>query len=162
MQREADRLLTDALPKLQEQIAMLLDTDELQERLRADGPSAEPSGWHELKVLVISRLLTAQYALVLTMLAVRIRLNIIGRHYLLEAQATAEGTRLESALTRLTKKRFLSTENLCGSQRRTLPRWLLWSHLTDANGFTQARRWPPASAARRDGMRTCAPPARGQ
>jgi len=114
MQREADRLLIEALPRLQEQVAALFVTDSLQERLRAEGPSAEPAQWHELKVLVVSRLLTAQYALVLTLLAVRIRLNIIGRHYLLEAQATAEGTRLEGALTKLTKKRFLSMEHLLG------------------------------------------------
>ncbi|KOO23337.1 peroxisomal biogenesis factor 3 [Chrysochromulina tobinii] len=109
-QREADRLLCEALPRLQEQIAGLIMTDALQERLRAEGPSAEPAGWHELKVLVVSRLLTAQYALVLTVLAIRIRLNIIGRHYLNEAQAAADGTRLDGALSKLTKKRFLSLE----------------------------------------------------
>ena len=109
-QREADRLLREALPRLQEQIAGLIMTDALQERLRAEGPSAEPAGWHELKVLVVSRLLTAQYALVLTVLAIRIRLNIIGRHYLNEAQAAADGTRLDGALSKLTKKRFLSLE----------------------------------------------------
>ena len=109
-QREADRLLCEALPRLQEQIAGLIITDALQERLRAEGPSAEPAGWHELKVLVVSRLLTAQYALVLTLLAIRIRLNIIGRHYLNEAQAAADGTRLDGALSKLTKKRFLSLE----------------------------------------------------
>mmetsp|Transcript_87 Transcript_87/g.281 ORF Transcript_87/g.281 Transcript_87/m.281 type:complete len:383 (-) Transcript_87:372-1520(-) len=112
MQREADRLLLDALPRLQEQVTSLLVTDALQDQLRAAGASAEPGRWHELKVLTISRLLTAQYALVLALLAVRIRLNIIGRHYLLEAQAVADGSRLDGALSKITKKRFLSMEHL--------------------------------------------------
>ena len=113
-QREADRLLCDALPKLHEQLSKLIDTEELQGRLRAQGALAEPESWHELKVLVVSRLLTAQYALVLTLLAARIRLNIIGKHYLIEAQAAADGARSEAALSKLTKRRFLSMDNWSG------------------------------------------------
>ena len=100
MQREADRLLLDALPRVQEQVARLCDTDDLQASLRAAGPVPDPSQWHELRVLITSRLLTAQYALALTLVAIRIRLNIIGRQYLMEAQTTAEGSRVEGSLSR--------------------------------------------------------------
>ena len=78
------------MPRLHEQVALLLDTDGFKERMRAEGlGEANLDRWHELKVLVVSRLLTAQYALVLTVLAIRVRLNIVSRHYLLEMQAAA-------------------------------------------------------------------------
>lgn len=110
-QREADRLLKEALPRLQEQIAQLLDTDGFKEKMRADGATADLQRWHELKVLVVSRLLTAQYALILTILAIRVRLNIVSRHFLLETQASASGERpQDGTLQRITKKRFLSIE----------------------------------------------------
>jgi hypothetical protein len=64
-QREADRLLLQSLPQLQEQLARLLDTDGFKERMKADGAAATMSRWHELRVLVISRLLTSQCALAL-------------------------------------------------------------------------------------------------
>jgi hypothetical protein len=55
-----------------------------------------------------------RYALVLTLLAIRIRLNIVSRHYLLEKAASADGGRAaDGALNNLTKRRFLSTEHLC-------------------------------------------------
>lgn len=102
------------MPRLHEQVALLLDTDGFKERMRAEGlGEANLDRWHELKVLVVSRLLTAQYALVLTVLAIRVRLNIVSRHYLLEMQAAAGGERRQDGpLSNLTKRRFLSTEHL--------------------------------------------------
>lgn len=112
-QREADRLLHEALPRLQEQVAQLLDTDGFKERMRSDRLLADLSSWHELKVLVISRLLTTQYALVLTALTIRMRLNIVSRHYLVEVEAAASGEHaIDGALSKVTKRRFLSAEHL--------------------------------------------------
>ena len=57
-------LLCDALPMAEHgRYAYLLDTDGFKEKMRADGATADLQRWHELKVLVVSRLLTAQCAL---------------------------------------------------------------------------------------------------
>ena len=110
-QREADRLLNDALPRLHEQLNALYDVDGFKRQMKADGAMADMGRWHELMVLVVAKLLTAQYALTLTSLHLRVKLNIVARHYLLEVAAQQDGT-LGCTLTNLTKRRFLSTEHL--------------------------------------------------
>ena len=109
-QREADRLLLEALPRLGAQVAALLDTEGFKAQMRADGAASDPARWHELQLLVATRLLTAQYAVVLTTLQLRIRLNIISRHYFVEtALGAPAGT---ETLSNLTKRRFLAYEHL--------------------------------------------------
>lgn len=118
-QREADRLLIeDALPRVERQIASLLDTDEFKQRMKAEGRMKDPSAWNELMVLTVARSLTTQYALALVTLHLRIKLNIVSRHYLLEiAEATDGPSSLghlggAAKLSDLTKRRFLSMDHL--------------------------------------------------
>ena len=65
------------------------------------------------------------YALVLSLLAIRIRLNIVSRHYLVEMQA-ASGSRSAAGLSNMTKRRFLSTEHLYATYQHCRP---IASHL---------------------------------
>ena len=112
-QREADRiLLDDAIPRLQLQISRLLDTDSFKQNMRGEGKMKDPAQWHELMVLTISRALVTQYALALVVVYVRLKLNLISRHYLLEVAEPGEAWRTEKSLSNLTKRRFLSMENL--------------------------------------------------
>ena len=59
-QQEADRLLREALPRLQEQVNSLLDVEEFKKRMVAEDAMKDMSRWHEMRCLVVSRLLTAQ------------------------------------------------------------------------------------------------------
>ena len=108
-QREADRLLGEALPRLHAQLDGLFDIAGFKRRMQADRAKADMSRWHELMVLSIARLLTAQYALALATLHLRTKLNIVARHDLLEVAADGGEAR---ALQPLTKRRFLSMERL--------------------------------------------------
>lgn len=69
-------------------------------------------------VMTVARSLATQYALALVTLHLRIKLNIVSRHYLLEV-AEAEGGLGErggaNKLSDLTKRRFLSMEHLYAS-----------------------------------------------
>lgn len=118
-QREADRLLMDALPRLHEQLDGLIDIDGFQKQMKADGAMADMKRWDELMVLVVSKLLTAHYALTLATLHIRVKLNIVARHYLLEVAAQKDGTS-GNTLSNLTKRRFLSTEHLLSESLQPL------------------------------------------
>ena len=104
------------LPRVKHQIASLLDTDEFKQRMASR--MKDPSAWNELMVLTVARSLTTQYALALVTLHLRIKLNIVSRHYLLEiAEATDGPSSLghlggAAKLSDLTKRRFLSMDHL--------------------------------------------------
>ena len=129
-QREADRLLKDALPRLHEQLDILIDVNGFKLKMKDEGQMSDMARWHELMVLTLARLLTAQYALALTVLQLRVKLNIVARHHLLEFAANQDPEALnnrrdwldrcashtsvgaERTLSNLTKRRFLSMDHL--------------------------------------------------
>lgn len=112
-QREADRLLLDdVLPRIEQQLAGLLDTDAYKQQMKAEGRMKDPAAWNELMVLTVARSLATQYALALIVLHLRIKLNIVSRHYLLEVAETERGEERLNRLSDLTKRRFLSMEHL--------------------------------------------------
>ena len=68
-QREADRLLLDdVLPRIEQQLAGLLDTDAYKQQMKAEGRMKDPAAWNELMVLTVARSLATQYALALIVL----------------------------------------------------------------------------------------------
>jgi hypothetical protein len=112
-QQQADRMLLDALPRLQEQLTHLIDTDAYRQRMRDEGQMSNYERWHEMMVLVVSRLLTAQYALVLSTLQLRVKLNLVSRRDLLEVRGGADGgDGGGERLSTLTKRRFLSNDHM--------------------------------------------------
>lgn len=109
-QKAADQLALDALPRLRETIASLIDTEALREKMRKERQMSNMELWHEMMVLVVARVLTTQYAAALYVLLLRTKLNIVSRHYLLEViEARADDS--TPVLSNLSKRRFLSSEH---------------------------------------------------
>ena len=82
-QRECERMLARELPKAQQQLARLLNTDACLQSLRVQG-KFDQARWNELKLVTISRALAEVYVGALFLLKIRIHINIIARHYLAE------------------------------------------------------------------------------
>lgn len=77
------------------------------------GSERSEERWSELKELAFSRTIVACYALVLLILRLRVYLNIVARHYMLETTASERSaTKPSPPLSRTTKLRFLSLEQL--------------------------------------------------
>ena len=88
-QRECDALLERHVAALRAQVQSQLDPKPVRARMRAEGSEADGSGgWRELKVLGFARAVGSVYVLALLALRLRVRLNIVARHYLAEREAS--------------------------------------------------------------------------
>ena len=105
-QRECEAALGRELPRVLEQLSQLLDMHAIRSQLQ--GPGATPEMWRNFTLTAFSRPVAAVYAFALLLLGLRVRLNIIARHYLAESTDTSA-----TELNRLTKLRFLTVQRLC-------------------------------------------------
>ena len=88
-QRECDALLERHVAALRAQVQSQLDPKPVRARMRAEGSEADGSGgWRELKVLGFARAVGSVYVLALLAPRLRVRLNIVARHYLAEREAS--------------------------------------------------------------------------
>ena len=113
-QRECERMLARELPKAQQQLARLLNTDACLQSLRVQG-KFDQARWNELKLVTISRALAEVYVGALFLLKIRIHINIIARHYLAETAIPGSAVAAGGAtrLSEMAKARFLRLDPLC-------------------------------------------------